>query len=575
MQGISTFSWYPRGVYGLQNLGPSIANGFITAGLPTRVINGPGARKVTKPVGNVFEFNPNTIKDSVGFKVSEPEKIIHPNLKPSVNFSLPTSTKSLNALNLKEDINQDTESLEGGDLLGKLVTYVSDLYKSGSSPFELSASPFQSLVNACKRLNLNSDPTLAGLPKTVDNRMPFGTFIKVNIWLMGADQVFDKSLKPGYIYIAQQKVPVSQLVSQNRPKTYVLDLFNRRASIGVANASMADIAEGPRLPDVGHMPLGGANLADGRDGRQEVASQNPVKPDREEVKELLDVTARAVNDAADLDAALLAIERPESLRYSRPPVVIPVVPGLVEADAPLAPSERELVSDLPELPRPPGGTPFIRLKQIQSSGYTGFFPRITKQLRGDVYREIWTNRDSFQPVFDKYIARTPDRDEIQSLLNERHPLTGQRTFPATAYLAEEFTEQYQGGYKNFIEMLMYIMRNDPTGDSAIDQQWESMNLRGIKKAAYQDLNVQRAALRQLRQAVLKNDRALAQKAIADVLHEENDDDGNILRFLNTRGNLLTPIAVAQTLLTLNNTQGQIGVGKKRKSKKGRARNKPY
>jgi hypothetical protein len=308
-----------------------------------------------------------------------------------------------------------------------------------------------------------------------------------------------------------------------------------------------------------------------------VASQNPVKPDREEVKELLDVTARAVNDAADLDAALLAIERPESLRYSRPPVVIPVVPGLVEADAPLAPSEAgDLVSDLPDLPRPPSGTPFIRLKQQPSSGYTGFFPRVDKKLRTDVYNEIWDSRGVFKDVFDMYMQRKPTRDAIQSLLNERDPRSGKRIYPAIAYLAEEFTETYQGGYKNFIEMLMYIMRHDPSKaesyPGANERDWQAMNLRGIKKAAYEDLTTLRAQLRQLRMAITQNDRELATKAIASILEE--DEDGNIIQFINSR-NESRPLTVAQMLLTLNNTQGQIGIGKKRKSKKGRARNKPY
>ena len=339
MQGISTFSWYPRGALGLQNLGPSVAHGFITAGLPNRIVNGPGAAKMTKPTSNNFEFNSNTIKDSIGFKVSEPERIIHPNLKPTVNFSLPTTSKRLDALSLREDVNKDTADLDGQDLLGKLTTYVLDLYRQGSSPFELTASPFQSLVSACKRLNLNIDPVLAGLPRTIDQRTTMGTFVKVNIWLLGAPQNLDKSLKPGYIYVAQNMVPVSFLVGPNKPAAFLLDVANRRASVGVANVSLADIAEGPRLPNVGLAAQGGPNLADGRDGKQNVANQQPNVPFVVEEVKALEKTKEAVNEAAALQGAIDALSRPQSLKYTY-------------VDPYAQREEQDPYADLPELQQP-------------------------------------------------------------------------------------------------------------------------------------------------------------------------------------------------------------------------------
>ena len=590
MQGISTFSWYPRGVYGLQNLGPGVAHGFITAGRPTRIVNGPGAAKATKPISNNFEFNPNTIKDSVGFKVSEPERIIHPNLKPSVNFSLPTSTRNLDALNLKEDINKDTDKLDGSDLLGKLVTYVSDLYKNGSSPFELSASPFQSLINACKRLNLNSDPTLAGLPRTVNQSMPFGTFVKVNIWLMGADQVFDKSLKPGYIYIAQQKVPVSQLLAQNRPKAYVLDLYNRRASVGVSNASMADIAEGPRLPDVGHMPVGGPNLADGRDGRQEVAIQDPVRSDREEVKSLLDVTARAVDQAADLEEAIRELERPEATRYSFREVVPErvvelqrpetgyrvVVPGPVEEDFPASVAGDEPPPSAADIPVAADEFPPILLSAEPDPGYNGVFPFIPKRHREKIYAEMHNSPAVFMEVFELFQRRAPARKAMDNVINMHDP-DGQWSFPGVALAAERYKKSANGGYKNFIEMLMYIYRHDPF-TAPNEDYWDATNLKRIKTNAFLDMKTMRAQLRQLREAVQRNNRGLAQRAVGSMLEE--DDDGTIIRFIKTRADAANdPIELAKMLLMLNNSVGQVGIGKKRRKKptkkKARARARPY
>jgi hypothetical protein len=569
MQGISTFSWYPRGTLGLQNLGPGVASGFITAGKPTRLVNGPGATKVTKPISNTFEFNPNTLKDAVGFRVSEPERIIHPNLKPTVSFSLPTTSKRLDALNLREDINKDTGGLEGADLLGKLVTYVMDLYKSGSSPFELSASPFQSLVNACKRLNLNTDPTLAGLPKTVDQRMPFGTFVKVNIWLMGADQVFDKSLKPGYIYIAQQKVPVSTLVSDNRPKAYVLDLFSRRASVGVPDASLADIAEGPRLPDVGQIPQGGPNLADGRDGRQNVASQDPVVPEEKEVERLLDVTARAVNDAADLDAALLALERPESLRYGYRDVVIPKVLGVVEEEEflPLPPEFEE------KEPGPFGDAPERQISLLQNpdADYKGYFPRLVPRHREAIYVSMAQNPDIFNELVARYKRRQPVKNMIEGIINSVTP-DGDWAFPAIRDAAELYQERFNGGANNFVEMLVYIMRNNPF--MADQDKFAGVNLKKIKLDAAAELAPLRAQLRQLRQAVNTKDFKMAAAAIRAVLAE--DEDNIILKYIQTRDNE-PPLDLAQSLLTLNNTKGLVGLGKaKRKAKKKtKKRAKPY
>lgn len=591
MQGISTFSWYPRGVYGLQNLGPGVAHGFITAGRPTRIVNGPGAARATKPISNNFEFNPNTIKDSVGFKVSEPERIIHPNLKPSVNFSLPTSTRNLDALNLKEDINKDTDKLDGSDLLGKLVTYVSDLYKNGSSPFELSASPFQSLVNACKRLNLNSDPTLAGLPRTVNQSMPFGTFVKVNIWLMGADQVFDKSLKPGYIYIAQQKVPVSQLLAQNRPKAYVLDLYNRRASVGIPDVSMADIAEGPRLPDVGHMPVGGPNLADGRDGRQEAASQNPVQSDAEEVKSLLDVTARAVDNAADLERAVVALERPssrpdpaleaalreverrKSKRFFDLPLPLPPVEELYAPS--VAEEEPPSIADVPAAA---DEFPPVTLPGSADPGYNGVFPLLPIRHREKIYTEMHGSPAVFKEVFDLYKRRAPARKQMENIINMREA-DGEWSFPGVALAARRYEKSANGGYRNFIEMLMYIFRHDPF---TTDDEWDSTNLKRIKEKAFLDLRTARAQLRMMREAVDKNDRSMAIRAVGSLL-EDNDDDHNIVRFIRTRGDAGDdPVELAKMLIMLNNSSGQAGIGKKRKAtrkrptkKKARARARPY
>ena len=601
MQGISTFSWYPRGVLGLQNLGPGVANGFITAGLPTRLVNGPGAKRVTKPVSNTFEFNPQTLKDAVGFRVSEPERIIHPNLKPTVNFSLPTTTKRLDPLNLREDINKDTDTLEGNDLLSKIVGYVMDLYKQGSSPFELSASPFQSLVSACKRLNLNPDPTLAGLPKTVDNRMPFGTFVKVNIWLLGADQVFDKQLKPGYIYIAQQKVPVSVLVSQNRPKAYVLDLYTRRASVGVPDASMADIAEGPRLPDVGQVPQGGPNLADGRDGRQEVANQDPVLPPEEEVKELLDVTAQAVNNAADLDAALLQLQRPQALRYSYGDEGEDEL-GFIRRDQEQAEARAEAVAQALEAKFDPNeiteadvdralaefdaeearqaealaaerADP-ITFSVSKTARYNGSMPRMGERSLDGVYGEIRSNHHNiFGPLFRRYKERKHTKQQLEDIVNSERD-DGTFRFPYIRTLARAFNhrDEANGGFNNFIETLILIANNDPSSYGAYT--YSTWNIKDLKNEASAVLRSNPDLMRELRRAVGTEDQQAAGAALNLLMGKDRDPAGKVTLYARRRSDY-TVLELAESLLILDQTRGQIGVGKKTKKKPKKKRARPY
>jgi hypothetical protein len=524
--------------------------------------------------------------------VSEPERIIHPNLKPSVNFSLPTSTRNLDALNLKEDINKDTDKLEGGDLLGKLVAYVSDLYKTGSSPFELSASPFQSLVNACKRLNLNSDPTLAGLPKTVDQKMPFGTFVKVNIWLMGADQVFDKSLKPGYIYIAQQKVPVSVLVAQNRPKAYVLDLANRRASVGVSNASMADLAEGPRLPDVGHMPIGGPNLADGRGGRQEVAIQDPVQDDAEEVKDLLDVTAQAVDNAAEVEALALQLERPQALRYSygeggeaearaeaeevRAEAVHQILEekGIDPDEITMEDVDRALAAFDAERANP------ITFSLSKAARYTGRLPRMSEKTLNGAYREIRGNYlNTFGPLFNRYKKRGHSKEQVEAIVNSEHEDTSFR-FPYIRIIARGYnhSDETNGGVNNFIELLSLIASNDPRALGA--HHFTTWNMASLKNDAAAVLRSHPGIMRDVKEAVKARDNQVAGGLIGLLMDYDRDPLGQLREYARRREDY-TALELAESFLILDQTRGQVGVGRKRKAtkkkpkKKARARARPY
>jgi hypothetical protein len=538
-------------------LGPGVANGFITAGKPTRLINGPGAKKMTRPVTNQFEFNPQTLKDAVGFRVSEPERIIHPNLKPTVNFSLPTTTKRLDALNLREDINKDTSDLEGSDLLSKLVTYVMDLYKMGSSPFELAASPFQSLINACKRLNLNSDPTLAGLPKTVDQRMPFGTFVKVNIWLMGADQVFDKDLKPGYIYIAQQRVPVSTLVAPNRPKAFVLDLYNRRASIGVADPTMKDIAEGPRLPDVGQVPQGGPNLADGRDGKQNVANQDPVKPADEEVKSMLNVTAKAVDEAAALQQAIESLERPQALKYEYKD------PFGQQGEDPYGDPVQEVAQALVEEE--------VKALEVQPTAEEIYEreAQLAEQVRERIAREMLTAPgDPFLRVFQLYAQEKDDeaKSTLTNILNTKND-DGSLMFPSATFLASYYVKDPN----RVIEALGDIRRNGsrdrflaPNSRVRFDPyEVKVETYKYLKDSAWND--VLTGGFGPTTNAELTRE-----------LRKMEKEDAWVYHYLNSRSQY-TPAEKWRSLQRLMQTKGQKGFGRRKapKRKKTKKRAKPY
>ena len=553
MQGISTFSWYPRGVLGLQNLGPGVAHGFITAGLPTRLVNGPGATKMTKPVSNPFDFNPNTLKDAVGFKVTEPEKIIHPNLKPTVNFSLPTSTKRLDAISMREDINKDTSDLDGVDLLGKISTYVLDLYRQQSSPFELSASPFQSLVNACKRLNLNMDPVLAGLPRTINQRSTMGEFVKVNIWLMGAAQTFDKNLKPGYIYMAQQMVPVSTLVGDKRPPAWILDLNTRRVSVGVANVSLADIAQGQRLPDVGLAAQGAPNLADGRDGKQNVANQRPDVPAIVEEVKVLENVAEAVNEAAALQDAIAQIQRPESLKkYSfqdqpQPPQVV-IEAGPVEEVAKQVVQEEVKQEEIKEPEAPPPTPEEIYEREAETA----------QEMKRLISTEMLNARgDPFLKVFQLY-AQDKDAEArllLEEILNTKEPDGVHNAYPTVVFLAKQFRDDpnrmiealgdiRRNGYKDRFVAAGSRMRLDPF-------EVRNETYKFLKNSAY-------------REWLLSPVGPSTTKELHKAVMELKNSNPWVYHYIDSR-NQYTPAEKWRSLQKLMFTKGQKGFGRKRKA----------
>ena len=304
MAGAYTF--YPRASYGLQTMGPSIAQDFYLAGRPQQVVNSKDARPITKPVTNNFEFNANTLKDAVGYKTPQPERVIHPNLRPTVNLSLQTTKRSLDPILLREDIYQDTKKFKGVVLLSKLRDYVKDMYKADSSPFELSARPFQSLVKACQRLKFNPDPVAAGGPPSIDENADDDVFTTATIWLLGAPQDFDVNLKPGYIYVGQTMVPVSTL---RKEVQFILDLKTRRASIGKSNANLAEVGQRPTLPDVGDVSAGGPSVGVGRDGDQSQANQDPLRPEIKDEVKALENAKEAIGNAENLKGEAELMDR--------------------------------------------------------------------------------------------------------------------------------------------------------------------------------------------------------------------------------------------------------------------------
>lgn len=622
----STFNYYPRASYGLQNLGPGIAQGFWTAGYPDRLINGPGARPATKAITNPFEFNPNTLKDAIGFKISAPQRIIHPNLQPTVNFSLPTQSKRLDPVSLREDINEDYKDLKGADLLAKIMQYIGGMYEKAESPFDLSAQPFQSLVTACKRLNLNVDPQVAGLPRTIDNNTSISTFTKATIWLLGADQTFDKQLKPGYILLANQRVPVSSLIGYNGPVKFILDLPSRRASVGLVDPDLAELAAGPQLPDVGDEPAGAPNLADGRDGKQNVASQDPVEPAAAQAASAVQAVDVALAQAQKVQDALEYKEQKEAEqviglppraprpkpppaewtdRPARPP--LPDVPPDVAHKVATAKLWAEIKAKAKAIKPPVKPTPAEAVEEakvVAAAPVTG--PRLKTGDEAAFAKEIQARMDR-QKVLDEQTAASRKQaieEEMATtmlylgVLDQINASTKYNTL-FTLYTegkqqeAQVLIEQLLGAadpgsplrqlaedFKNrprepivdgngsanaraFIEELYLIMRMGP---KQIITPNNAMNKAGL----YRLLVDNPAAPRQLRLALGKN----SEEEVKKVLNTIKARSKPGAAYINVRRDYSWR-ELGESILRLYDTQGQIGIGPKRRKQTKRKRKCPY
>lgn len=623
----STFNYYPRATYGLQNLGPGIAQGFLTMGYPNRLINGPGATPMTKPITNPFEFNPNTLRDAVGYKMSGPQRIIHPNLQPTVNFSLPTQSKRLDPVSLREDINEDYKDLKGADLLAKIMQYIGGMYEKAESPFDLSAQPFQSLVTACKRLNLNVDPQVAGLPRTIDNNTSVSTFTKATIWLLGAEQTFDKQLKPGYILLANQRVPVSSLIGYNGPVKFILDLPSRRASVGLVDPDLAELAAGPQLPDVGDEPAGAPNLADGRDGKQNVASQDPVQPAADQAAAAVQAVDVALAQAQNVQAALEYKEQKEAdelVGYLPPRAPRPKAPPAEWADRPAR-------APLPDVPpdvahkvatkglwaelkaaskavRPPVKiTPAqaaAEEKVVDAAPVTG--PRIQAKDEAGFSKEIAARVEKFRAQDDQEAASRQQAieqemattllylgvlDDINSSVKfntlfalytegkqqEAQKLIEQLVVSSPAdsplrQLAEDFRQRPRepivegNGSANaraFIEELYLIARQ---GKKQILDPNNAMNKAGL----YRLMVDNPAAPRALRLALGKNSEAEVNKVLNTIRTRSKPGAA----YLRVRRDYSWR-ELGESVLRVYDSQGQIGIGPKRRKQTKRKRKCPY
>lgn len=295
----------------MRNLGPGVAEDFFVAGDAEEMVNTKAVRLPT-PQYNNFAYNPNTLKDAVGYKQSAPKQIYHPDLKPAVSLSVPTKSaeeRSTEAVSLNDDINEATKNLSGANLLSKLIVYVKSMYDSGGTPDQLDAKALQGLIDACIRLKLSSDPVRAGLPPRMTNmKTTQDQFVKLTIWMYGAPFPSDPRLKPGHIYIGVPKQGIRSTITIGKLATapvWIMDLRARRCAISVDDPDLDEISGKVPIKEIGDEPAGGPNLADGRDGNQAVAPPLVVSPAEQKLEEEKAERARvdAERRAKDLKTA--------------------------------------------------------------------------------------------------------------------------------------------------------------------------------------------------------------------------------------------------------------------------------